>query len=322
MWVEEEVETGPTVTIIEECPDDDDDDDDDDDSEDEYEYENVVVVSTDDKKKVVKKVKRKRPKVKGIAEVKASSSANETSLKIGGWFGNKQSSDDNTCKILSGWRCPRFGKYPHPIDCQKYVRCTFQRENTVYQCPEEQAYDLSSNDCSMDWSSCEALNECLYDHELLEDPSDDQNYFICIKRQQIFKRTKFSAYRRRCADGRTFDIDYQRCVTDEQLYLTNALNPNRRPTKPHSSHNKKKKSDKKKKGDKKKKTDKNKKKKKKSDKKKKTDKKQKKKKSDKKKTSSNNKKGHSKSWAFITDKSINTLGNINELPSSPENIRT
>lgn len=235
-YVEEEFETGPTITIVEDCPDDGEDD------REIIEIEEIEIVDEHSDYKH-EKTKRKHPNKKKSTH----RSLNAVSPRFGGWFGanKKPTSNGNTCKIVSGWRCPRrFGKHAHPVDCQKFVQCNFRGENTVHKCPDDQAYDKRSKGCSSDWSSCEALNECLYDHELLEDPSDEASYFICIQRQRIFKRRWFSAYHRRCAHGRIFDLDYQRCVTKEHLYTTSALDPYKR-RKPNSSI-KKKKTDKKK----------------------------------------------------------------------------
>lgn len=252
IYVEEEVEIKPAITIVEECP---------------HKEEVVQIVKIDE---VAGNHQHGPDHVHHDDEEKFSP-------RFGGWLGfnKKQSALGSTCKITSGWSCPRSGRYPHPVDCQKYVQCNFKRENTVYECSENQAYDTRSRGCSSDWSSCEALTECLYNHELLEDPSNAQNYFICVKQETILKQPRYSAYRRHCADGRVFDLDYQRCITHKELLTTSALDPYKHPIKarPPSSHHKKKSPDQKKKADKKK-----------MDKKKKDKKKTNKKKMDKKKT--------------------------------------
>lgn len=147
----------------------------------------------------------------------AVSSQNKIGIFGGGLFGNRkpQSNDDEQCHIISGWDCPRFGRQAHPIDCQKYVWCTFRGNNTVYECGEDEAYDTNERDCSKDWSTCEALTDCLYDRELLEDPSDDQAYFICIEQNSVRKQKQFTATRRWCQPERSFDVDYQKCIPKE-----------------------------------------------------------------------------------------------------------
>lgn len=193
--------------------------------------------------------------------VSSQKAGSGTSQKIGlfgggGLFNKKpQDSDEDQCHIVSGWDCPRFGRHAHPIDCQKYVWCTFRGNNTVYECGEDEAYDLSDRDCSADWSSCEALTDCLYDRELLEDPSDDQAYFICIEQSGGIRRQKqFSAYRRWCQDGRTFDLDYQRCMSETAYDIIEEEKRKRKKAKRKAGNKKKggnKKSGSKKKGNKK-----------------------------------------------------------------------
>lgn len=222
IYVEEEVETGPSIQIVEECP---------------------------HKEEIVQVVEINGGYHQHGHDHIEHDDEERVSPRFGGWLSNKkQTSHGNTCVITAGWSCPRFGRHPHPVDCQKYVQCNFKRENTVYECSANQAYDTHSRGCSDDWSSCEALTECLYNHELLEDPSDDQNYFICVKQEKVFKQPRYSAYRRHCSDGRVFDLDYQRCVTHKELLTVSALDPYKHPIKarPHSSHHKKKKTDKKK----------------------------------------------------------------------------
>lgn len=68
--------------------------------------------------------------------------------------------------------------------------------------------------CTTDWSSCEALEQCLYHRQLIEDPSDDNSYFICIRDNSKFKES-YSLYRRDCTPGRTFDPDYGLCLDDD-----------------------------------------------------------------------------------------------------------
>lgn len=261
MFVEEEVETGPPVTIVEECPDDGSDDDDDefefeeddedddsdefDDFDDDSNYDRMKVITTTGKEKSVKKIKRKVSRSTQMVSTISRARSSSTGTKGGflNWLTTKHQKDPNTCKIISGWSCRGWGKYPHPVDCQKYVQCSLRRENTVYQCADDEAYDLNTNGCSDDWSSCEALSECLYDRELIEDPSDKQNYFVCIKHVRKFRRTRYSAHRKRCADARVFDKDNQRCVLDRyKPPYKNGI----KLTKPHGVTHKKKKTNKKK----------------------------------------------------------------------------
>lgn len=142
------------------------------------------------------------------------------SIKDNGLFNKGGNTDTNTgCSIVEGWTCPRQGKYAHPIDCQKYVQCSkngvFSKEfsNTVFECADDEAYDPKIRACTTDWSSCEALEQCLYNRQLIEDPSDDNSYFICIQSGKL-KQT-FDLYRRDCTPGRVFDPDYQLCLDEE-----------------------------------------------------------------------------------------------------------
>lgn len=140
-------------------------------------------------------------------------------IKDQGLFNKGGNDDTNTgCSIVEGWECPLpKGKYAHPIDCQKYVMCQknglFSKEisNTVYECQDDEAYDPKLRACTTDWSSCEALEQCLYNRQLIEDPSDENSYFICIRDSGKFKET-YSVYRRDCTPGRVFDPDYQLCI--------------------------------------------------------------------------------------------------------------
>lgn len=164
-------------------------------------------------------------KVDGILGIKGS----------GGLFSKKKggNTDINTgCTIVEGWSCPRQGKYAHPIDCQKYVQCSkngvFSKtlSNTVFECEDDEAYDPNIRSCTTDWSSCEALEQCLYQRQLIEDPSDDTSYFICIKDQSKFKES-YSVYRRDCTPGRTFDPDYQLCIDTEDYKRISAAKKRR-----------------------------------------------------------------------------------------------
>lgn len=144
-------------------------------------------------------------------------------IKDNGLFNKNKggNTDTNTgCSIVEGWTCPRQGKYAHPIDCQKYVQCTKngvfskQLSNTVYECADDESYDPNIRSCTTDWSSCEALEQCLYSRQMIEDPSDDNSYFICIRDPNKFKES-YSLYRRDCTPGRVFDPDYQLCLDDD-----------------------------------------------------------------------------------------------------------
>lgn len=142
-------------------------------------------------------------------------------IKDNGLFnkGNGNTDTNTGCSIVEGWTCPRQGRYAHPIDCQKYVQCSrngvFSKDftNTVFECADDEAYDPKIRSCTTDWSSCEALEQCLYNRQLIQDPSDDNSYFICIQSGKI-KQT-FDLYRRDCTPGRVFDPDYQLCLDEE-----------------------------------------------------------------------------------------------------------
>lgn len=138
------------------------------------------------------------------------------SIKDNGLFGNKkqQGDEDTGCTIVEGWECPRLGKYAHPVDCQRYVKCSLKGENSVFECEEDEAYDPDQRQCTTDWSSCDALDQCLYHRQLIEDPSDEGGYFICIRNQNKFKES-YTLYRRPCTEGRLFDPDYQLCVDED-----------------------------------------------------------------------------------------------------------
>lgn len=85
------------------------------------------------------------------------------------------------CQIVSGWACRKLGRYPHPTNCQKYVQCHFCGDNTVYECPYEHAFD--GRQCSSDWSTCGHLRQCQHDREIIPDPWNISNYFICIRKK-------------------------------------------------------------------------------------------------------------------------------------------
>lgn len=131
-------------------------------------------------------------------------------------FGNKnqQGDEDTGCTIIEGWECPRLGKYAHPVDCQRYVKCSLKGQNTVYECEEDEAYDPDQRECTTDWSSCDALEQCLYHRQLIEDPSDESGYFICIRNQNKIKES-YTLYRRQCTEDRLFDPDYQLCIDED-----------------------------------------------------------------------------------------------------------
>lgn len=156
--------------------------------------------------------------VGGIQNAVLNKVDNLFEIKDNGLFNKGGNTDENTgCSIVEGWSCPRQGRYAHPIDCQKYVECSkngaFSKDlqNTVYECEDDEAYDPSIRSCTTDWSSCEALEQCLYHRQLIEDPSDDNSYFICIRSGSKFKES-YNLYRRDCTPGRAFDPDYQLCL--------------------------------------------------------------------------------------------------------------
>lgn len=111
------------------------------------------------------------------------------------------------CTITSGWECPKFGRYPHPSNCRKYVQCRLCGNNQVYECPFEQAFD--GKQCSSDWSACSQISECKYDREVLADPWDESNYFICVRKKATIH--KFFIFRRFCPEGHIFDINQLQC---------------------------------------------------------------------------------------------------------------
>lgn len=115
------------------------------------------------------------------------------------------------CKITSGWKCPKFGRHPHPSNCRKYIQCTFGGENSVYTCGLDEAYDPKANRCTDDWATCGMLSQCKFDRELLIDPYDRNGYFICVR--QRGKKNRFRVYRRQCPRGKIFDVVRQRCVS-------------------------------------------------------------------------------------------------------------
>lgn len=90
-----------------------------------------------------------------------------------------QQSTTLPCKIISGWSCPKIGKYSHPTSCQKYITCTLCGENSVYICPNGESFD--GRRCSSDWSFCNGIQQCEYDKQLLKDPWSDKSYFLCLK---------------------------------------------------------------------------------------------------------------------------------------------
>lgn len=126
---------------------------------------------------------------------------------IAGIANNHNNRPIKPCTITSGWACRKIGRYPHPSNCQKYVQCHFCGDNSVYECPYEQSFD--GKQCSTDWSSCGNINECSYDRELLADPWNSQNYFVCVRKKGF--KNKFFAFRRFCPDDHEFDPVKQQC---------------------------------------------------------------------------------------------------------------
>lgn len=112
------------------------------------------------------------------------------------------------CKIVSGWKCPKFGYYKHPTHCQKYVRCKYCGDNSVYMCGHDDCYD--GKRCSSDWSTCGELPKCMKHGHLLRDPWNKHGYFICWKKKGFPK--KHRVYRRECFNKFIFDVHKQRCV--------------------------------------------------------------------------------------------------------------
>jgi len=185
--------------------------------------------------------------VSGIQNAVLNKVDNLLSIKDNGLFNKGGNSDTNTgCSIVEGWSCPRRGRYAHPIDCQKYVECSksggpFSKElsNTVYECEDDEAYDPSIRSCTTDWSSCEALEQCLYHRQLVEDPSDDNSYFICIRDSNKFKES-YSLYRRDCTPGRKFDKDYALCLDEDDYKRINKAKRRRQQIKKQKRCQKKK----------------------------------------------------------------------------------
>lgn len=111
------------------------------------------------------------------------------------------------CQITSGFNCRKVGRHPHPSNCQKYVQCHFCGDNSVYECPYEQSFD--GRQCSTDWSQCGHIRGCQYDRELLPDPWNESNYFICVRKKGF--HNKFFVFRRFCPDDHEFDPVRQQC---------------------------------------------------------------------------------------------------------------
>lgn len=112
------------------------------------------------------------------------------------------------CTIVSGWSCPKIGRYKHPTHCQKYVQCKFCGENSVYRCGHDESFD--GKRCSSNWSTCGALKKCTFHRELLRDPWNKHGYFVCLQSKGFSK--KHGIYRRECYDNYHFDVHRQKCV--------------------------------------------------------------------------------------------------------------
>lgn len=127
---------------------------------------------------------------------------------IAGFVNSNNNKPTKPCQIVSGWSCRKMGRFPHPTHCQKYVQCHFCGDNTVYECPYEQAFD--GWQCSSDWSSCGHIEGCQHDRQLIPDPWNHSNYFICIRKKGFFH--KFLVFRRFCLDGFEFDAAKLQCT--------------------------------------------------------------------------------------------------------------
>lgn len=117
---------------------------------------------------------------------------------------------ERPCTITSGWNCRNHGiknTYSHPTNCQKYIECSFCGSNEVYTCPYDESFD--GRRCSSDWSHCNQLKQCQYDRELLHDPWNSSNYFICVRKRGF--HNKYFTFRRRCPDDHEFDVVKQQC---------------------------------------------------------------------------------------------------------------
>lgn len=127
------------------------------------------------------------------------------------------------CVITSGWHCRKHGVYPHPTSCQKYIQCNFCGANTVYSCAYDESFD--GKRCSSDWSTCDALKDCQFDRELIVDPWNKAQYFICVRKKGF--HDNFFVFRRHCPDGLEFDVVRQQCVCIKVVVVVKP-----KPTKP------------------------------------------------------------------------------------------
>lgn len=158
---------------------------------------------------------------------------------------NHNNKPTKPCQITSGWSCRKIGRYPHPTNCQKvnvifflrivilflinfflniyfqYIQCHFCGDNTVYQCPYEQSYD--GQQCSSDWSTCPQIRNCQYDRELLPDPWNKSNYFICVRKKGTFR--KFFIFRRFCQEDYEFDPVRQQCYPTKIVVIIKPQQP-------------------------------------------------------------------------------------------------
>lgn len=131
------------------------------------------------------------------------------------------------CSITSGWSCRKIGRYPHPSHCQKFINCHLCGDNTVYECPYEQAFD--GRQCSADWSNCGHIHGCTYDRELLVDPWNKSNYFICVRKKGFLH--KFFVFRRFCPDDHEFDPVRQQCYRVKVIVVVKPCKCDRPPCK-------------------------------------------------------------------------------------------
>lgn len=128
---------------------------------------------------------------------------------IAGIANNHNNKPTRPCQITSGWSCRKIGRYPHPSHCQKYIHCHLCGDNTVYECPYEQAFD--GRQCSDNWGHCGHIQSCQYDREVLADPWNKSNYFICVRKKGLLH--KFFVFRRFCPEDHEFDPVRQTCYS-------------------------------------------------------------------------------------------------------------
>lgn len=91
-----------------------------------------------------------------------------------------------------------------------------------------QAFD--GRQCNSDWSSCNQLPECECAGELLPDPWNKHNYFMCVNKIGFLH--KFFVFRRSCPDGYEFDAKALQCVKTIVVVVQPCTKPSCKPAKP------------------------------------------------------------------------------------------